>query len=106
MILFFLANAECSFAFIKKLVIFTQTRPTKADFQRRCDIFQYYSYLRQYYLYLQINYMFCFRFTCDMSYFVLAFSLSSLHGNKYLNVAISCLMDLSAVLIFIWLLPR
>jgi hypothetical protein len=46
------------------------------------------------------------RFTSDMNFFMLALNMSSLHGSKYLNIAISYLVDLVALLAFIWFLPR
>ena len=51
-------------------------------------------------------YYFCSRFTVSAAYYGLAFNISYLFGNKYLNFGISQLVDLSGVFVLAWAVPR
>ena len=50
--------------------------------------------------------LFMFRFTFSAAYYGLAFHISHLFGSKYLNFAISTILDAISVSSLIWIMPR
>ena len=55
---------------------------------------------------VSLLHLFLSRFTFSAAYFGLAFHISHLFGSKYLNFAISSILDAIGVSSLLWIMPR